>query len=299
MIVWAVAATAAAMIVTGILAVYRRQVRKTCRQLAFLKENQTNLRLTSELPFKELYELTDRINEALDLSRQISRKAQQSEEGLKETITSLSHDIRTPLTSLDGYFQLLSQSSSEEERQHYIAVIQSRIASLKDLLEELFTYTKLQNESYEMNLETVDFGKSVYDTVFSFYDEFQRKGIEPEIAFCEGHFFVTANSEAIRRALQNIIKNALEHGRSQIMLSLSAEKKRIVFRCANDVENQDEIDMDKVFTRFYKADSARSGTSTGLGLSIAKELIERAGGCITADLKEAFFIIEISFMLQE
>lgn len=299
MIVLAVAASAAAMIATGILAVYRRQVKKTCRQLAFLKENQTNLRLTSELPFKELYELTDRINDALDLSREISRKAQQSEEGLKETITSLSHDIRTPLTSLDGYFQLLSQSSSEEERQHYIAVIQSRIVSLKDMLEELFTYTKLQNENYEINLETVDFGKIVYDTVFSFYDEFQRKGIEPEIAFCEGHFSVTANSEAIRRALQNIIKNALEHGRSQIMLSLSAEKKRIVFRCANDVENQEEIDMDKVFSRFYKADSARRGTSTGLGLSIAKELIERTGGCITADLKEVSFIIEITFLLQE
>lgn len=298
MIIWVVAAAAAAIIATGILAVYRRQVKKTCRQLAFLKENQTNLRLTSELPFKEFYELTDRINDALDLSREISRKAQQSEEGLKETITSLSHDIRTPLTSLDGYFQLLSQSSSEEERQHYIAVIQSRIASLKDLLEELFTYTKLQNENYEINLETVDFGKSVYDTVFSFYDEFQRKGIEPEIAFCEGHFFVTANSEAIRRALQNIIKNALEHGRSQIVLSLSAEEKRIVFRCVNDMDNQDEIDMDKVFVRFYKADSARSGTSTGLGLSIAKELIERAGGSISAELKEDSFLIEISFILQ-
>lgn len=109
---------------------------------------------------------------------------------MKETITNLSHDIRTPLTSLDGYFQLLSQSESEEEQQHYIAVIQSRIISLKDMLEELFTYTKLQNESYEIALEPVDFGKCVFDTVFSFYDEFQKKGIKPEIDFCEGHFSI-------------------------------------------------------------------------------------------------------------
>ena len=173
--VWAIIATVVAAITILILIVYRRQVKMTCRQLAFLKEHQTNLRLTSDLPLKELNELVDGINDILDLSREIRKSAQQSEDSLKETITNLSHDIRTPLTSMDGYFQLLVQSDSEEERQHYIAVIQNRITSLKDMLEELFTYTKLQNESYELAVESLDFGKCVFDTVFSFYDEFHHK----------------------------------------------------------------------------------------------------------------------------
>lgn len=139
---------------------------------------------------------------------------------------------------MDGYFQLLTQSQSEEERQHYIAVIQSRIVSLKDMLEELFTYTKLQNETYELEIEPLDFGKSVFDTVFSFYDEFQRKGIEPQIDFCDGHLPILGNPEAIRRALQNIIKNALEHGQKQISFSLSVRDKQAVFRCRNDVKIQ-------------------------------------------------------------
>lgn len=298
MIIWAIAATIAAIIITGIFLAYRRQVQKTCRQLAFLKEHQTNLRLTSDMPFKEIYELIDGINDVLDLSREIKKTAQQSEDSLKETITNLSHDIRTPLTSMDGYFQLLAQSQSEDERQHYIEVIQSRITSLKDMLEELFTYTKLQNESYELELESLDFGKSVFDTVFSFYDEFQRKGIEPQIDFCEGHLPIIGNPEAIRRALQNIVKNALEHGQKQIAFKLYTDGEQTVFRCLNDVESPEEVDMNQVFSRFYKADSARSSSSTGLGLSIAKGLIDRMDGTITAELNDTIFGIEIRFPIQ-
>lgn len=299
MTVWAITATAAAIITILILNAYRRQVKKTCRQLTFLKENQTNLHLTSELPFRELYDLIDRINDVMDLSRETQKYSRQSEDSLKETITNLSHDIRTPLTSMDGYFQLLSQSTSEEERLHYISVIQSRIASLNDLLEELFTYTKLQNENYVLALETLDFGKCVFDTVFSFYDEFQRKDIEPQIDFCEEQISIICNNEAIRRALQNIIKNALEHGQKQILFMTKSDHKQIIFRCMNDVENPDGLDMTKVFSRFYKADAARSNTSTGLGLSIAKELVKKMGGSITAELHENMFSIEISFPMQD
>lgn len=295
MTAWAITATVAAIIAILILNAYRRQVKKTCRQLTFLKENQTNLHLTSELPFQELYDLIDSINDVMDLSREMQNNSRQSEDSLKETITNLSHDIRTPLTSLDGYFQLLSQSTSEEERQHYIEVIQSRIASLKDLLEELFTYTKLQNENYVLALEMLDFGKCVFDTVFSFYDEFQRKSIEPQIDFCEDRLPMLGNLEATRRALQNIIKNALEHGQKQIVFITKSEEEQVIFRCMNDVENLDEIDMTQVFSRFYKADSARSSTSTGLGLSIAKGLVEKMGGSITAEINENLFCVEIRF----
>lgn len=299
MTLWAIVATVVALIVSGVLAAYRQQVKKTYHRLAFLKEHKTNMRLTSDLPFSELNNLIDNINDVLDLSRDIQRVSQQSEDSLKETITNLSHDIRTPLTSMDGYFQLLVQSDSEEERQHYIAVIQNRITSLKDMLEELFTYTKLQNESYELAVESLDFGKCVFDTVFSFYDEFQKKDIEPKIDFCEGHLFIAGNHEAIRRALQNIIKNALEHGQKKIVFELQQNNDQVIFRCLNDVENPDEIDMAQVFSRFYKADSARSNTSTGLGLSIAKGLIEKMGGTIQADLNANIFTIEIGFLIQD
>lgn len=298
MTVWAIIATAVASIAIIILIIYRKQVKKVCRQLAFLKEHTTNMRLTSELPFQELDNLIDSINDVIDLSRKMRRESQQSEDSLKETITNLSHDIRTPLTSMDGYFQLLIQSNSEEERQHYISVIRSRIVSLKDMLEELFTYTKLQNENYELLTEPLDFGKCVFDSVFSFYDEFQKKEIEPKIDLCETCIPIIGNYEAIRRTLQNIIKNALEHGQQDIRLNLYCDNAQAVFRCENIVERPDEINMAQVFSRFYKADIARKNTSTGLGLSIAKGLVEKMGGNIGAELNADTFSIEIRFPIQ-
>ena len=229
------------------------------------------------------------------MSQEIKNNARKNEEYLKETITNLSHDIRTPLTSLDGYFQLLAQSDSEEEQRHYIEVIQSRISSLKDILEELFTYTKLQNEQYELKMETVDFGKCVYDTVFSFYDEFQTKGLEPEIDFCEENILIEGNTEAIRRILQNIIKNALVHGSQKIRMKLFSENNDIIFLCENDLENPGDIDIKKIFSKFYKADTARTSNTTGLGLSIAKSLVERMDGTIIAEIENDMFLIRVMF----
>lgn len=295
MVVWAVIATILAGVLFVLLLLYRRQVQSTCRQLAFLKKHQTNLRLAAGFPFPELNELNDGINEILDRSREIERAVSSSDRQLRETITSLSHDIRTPLTSLDGYFQLLAQSESEEERRRYIAIIQGRIASLNGMLEELFTYAKLQNENYELSLERVDLSKCVTDALFSFYEELNRRGITPNIALCEERVWIRANGEAVRRVLQNILKNALEHGQNQLFIRLERQDGHAVFTCANDVEHAGEIDMDQVFTRFYKADSARTHTSTGLGLSIAKGLTERMGGAITAALQDGLFTIQIVF----
>lgn len=297
MVLWAVAATLLVIILILMFYTYRQQVRKICQQLTFQKDHRTNMRLTASLPFSELNDLIDNINEIIDLSHEIERTAQRNEIGLKETITNLSHDIRTPLTSMDGYFQLLQQSGSDQDRLHYINVIQSRISVLKEMLEELFTYTKLQNEAYALELEPLDFGKCVRDTVFSFYDELQNRGILPEISFYEGPLPVIGNEEAIHRTIQNIIKNALEHGNTSISLGLSCKKPEVVFCCSNDVQNPDEIDTSKVFTQFYKADSARSRSSTGLGLFISKGLVERMNGRITASLQDNVFKIEIRFTL--
>lgn len=297
MIIIAIAACAAAILLAVLFCLYRRQVQKTCRQLSFLKEHTTNLRLTSDLPFRELSQLTDRINELIDDSRKIRLEARLQENRLKETITNLSHDIRTPLTSMDGYFQLLLESDSPAERNRYLSIIQSRIKSLGEMLEELFTFARLQDADYQLPTERIDFARCIFDTVFSFYEEFRKKGIEPAADFCDGHLFVMGNEEALRRAVQNLIRNALVHGHENFILKLYEEDGQAVFRCANQVEHPEEIDITRVFGRFYKADSARTHTSAGLGLSIARELTERTGGQIRAQLSGNLFEVEIRYPL--
>lgn len=296
--IWIILAAGAAAAEGVLLILYRRQVRRTCRQLAFLREQKTNLRLNAELPFPELNALNDEINGLLDRMREAEREAKAGEDELKETITNLSHDIRTPLTSMDGYFQLLAQSGSGEERARYIAVIQSRIASLKGMLEELFTYTKLQNAGYELELERLDFGECVYEAVFSFYEDFKARGMEPEIDFCGERLTVMGNREGLRRMLQNIVRNAMVHGKSKIAFYMGVQEACAVFACVNDVEHPEELDAGRVFSRFYRADSARTHSSTGLGLSIARGLAERMGGRAEAALDGELFTVRILLPLE-
>lgn len=299
MVVWALAATIAAIVLCLIMIFYRRQVKHTCRQLAFIKANDTNMRLECLGGFPELDVLRQEINEVISQTKKLNRETLRGEQQFKEIITNISHDIRTPLTSLDGYFQLLQEAESEEERGRYVVIIKERISGLKEMLEELFTYTKLQNRSYELPVETMDFGKCVYETVFSFYEEFTGRALEPEVEFTEEACFVIGNKEAFRRILQNIIKNALEHGKERFVLRLEKGPKCVRFLCENDVERPEEINVEQVFERFYKADSARTHTSTGLGLSIAKSFTEKLNGRIEAKLTEKAFCIAVEFPLTE
>ena len=274
---------------------YRRQVKKTCRRLAFIKNNDTNMKLLSDLDFHELNELEKEINEIISKSTEISIAARKSENNLKETISNISHDIRTPLTSLDGYFQLLSEAKTDEERRRYISIIKSRIDSLKNMLEELFLYTKLQNENYEPVIEKINFSQLIFDTAFSFYDDFSAKGSEPSVDFCEQKLCVNANAEALRRIIQNIIKNALVHGGDYVAFSLKQCGNTAVFSCSNSFDESDKPDTDKVFTRFYKADDARTKNSSGLGLAIAHDFTLKMGGKISASINNNIFTIEVCF----
>lgn len=274
---------------------YRRQIATICRQMSFLEQNDTNMLLTSRLSCREIVELTEHMNDLRVLARKRVCEYQKKEERLKQTITNLAHDIRTPLTSMDGYLQLLKESREETERERYMEVIQGRVEILGKLLEELFLYTKLQNDSYRLELDRENITQIVCEAVFSFYGEFRKAGISPEVDFVERPVWVNCSRSAVGRIVHNMVKNALEHGEGEIRLWFGEENGRAVFRCANRVGRPEEIDMERVFEEFYKAESARGNTvSTGLGLSIAKSLAEKMGGEVCARLEGNMFCVEMS-----
>ena len=293
MLIWVIIATLISVMTILTFIAYRRQVKNTCRHLAFMKNNKTNLRLRSGLPFKELYELSDNVNELLDNSDELRHKAEHNEQNLKDAITNISHDIRTPLTSLDGFFQLLKKADSEEERTQCVDVIQNRINNLKYMLEELFTYTKLQNEDYKLQTEPVDIVRCVSSALVSFYNEFQEKGIEVQADFTDEEIVVDCNAEAVQRIIQNVLKNVLDHGSKSVEMTLKQENERVIFSCSNRVDNPDSIDISQIFTRFYKSDPVRTHSSTGLGLAIAKGLAERMNGGMTAEVEGEWFKVRV------
>lgn len=282
-------------VLIAVLVKIRAQLRDINEQLDFLCEKDTNMLLLTDTNMADIGRLKEHINRFLEQWRRQREAAAKKEQMISDTYTNLSHDIRTPLTSLDGYFQLLKDETDKSEQEHYIDIIQERITSLKDMLEELFMFTKLKNDSFKLELSNCCVSRLLKQTVFSYYEEWKKQGIEPSLDICEDTIFITANAQALRRVLQNVIKNALVHGQNSICIQMKQKNKMVHILVSNDVKNPDDIDVDKVFERFYKADEARSISSSGLGLSIAKELVERMGGSIEARLEGARFVVEIQF----
>ncbi len=297
MIIWTAAVTILCIILILIIVLILRQVDDICRCLDFIRSNKTNMKLLSGTPLKPLNRLTDNINGLLSETAGKCRAVEKEDRSLKDSLTGISHDIRTPLTSLSGYFQLLCDTEDPDERARYSAVINARIRDLESMLENLFSYTKLQNSDYKLPMSRINFTECVIDTVLAFYEQFSEKGITPRVDIDESPVFICGNTAAVRRILQNILKNALEHGTESIDLSLRTEGSKTVFRCANKCNNPEKIDLSGVFNKFYKADPARRDTSTGLGLTIARELAGRLGGTLEASLEEDIFLICARFTI--
>lgn len=283
------------LILICILISYKRQVKDICRQLRFLQECDSNMLITTEMKKGHIEELAELLNTLLKERKKERADYQKKEQMIADIYTNLSHDIRTPLTSLDGYFQLLEETQEENDRKRYIQIIQERIESLKEMLEELFTYTKLQNGTYELKLEPQNVGQILKETVFSYYDDWAEQGISPQFEITEEPVWIRGNKQALRRTIQNIIKNGLDHGNKEIRIQLSRNEKQMELVFQNKIEPGEQIDISRVFERFYKADKGRSKSSTGLGLSTAKGFVEKMHGEIAAEIKEDWFCIKISF----
>lgn len=278
---------------------YRRQIHEICRQLEFMQKETTNKRIRTDLSKKEIINLAGKINRMADRQEEESLSIKSKEQQLKETLANISHDIRTPLTSMKGFFELYTQEGEPEKKEYFEQVIREKMDDLTVLLEELFTYTKLQNETYELQLVQHDFTKLVLDSLFSFYGQWKEKGISPVLSVDEDTVMVLCNDTAVRRVLSNILRNAMLHGDGEIEICYQVKKDGVLFRCCNGFQSAEEPDMERVFERFYKGDSARRESSSGLGLSIAKELALRMDGSMEARTEEGRFLVEITFSRAE
>lgn len=274
---------------------YQRQIKDICRQLSFLKKHDSNMMISREINSAGIGWLVDELNEMLNRQRKERKQFREKEQMISDTYTNLSHDIRTPLTSLDGYFQLLENTKDSKEQERYIQIIQERIDSLGNMLEELFTFTKLKNESWKLELEPCSITRILKDTILSYYDEWKRRGIEPTIKIEEKPVFIQGNKEALKRVIQNIIKNGLDHGNDTFEIILKTEKNQVILQFQNEILESEQIDLDLIFERFYKANQARSENSTGLGLPIVKEFTERMNGNILASVDGNYFQMELQF----
>lgn len=237
----------------------------------------------------ELAELCSSINNmSLELREKIDNE-KKIEQNKNELITNVSHDLRTPLTSILGYVDLLKQNGFEDKEKfvEYISIIDERSKSLNTLINELFEYTKLNSHDIKLNYNTVEIGSLVEQLSGEYSLIFKKEGLELISEIPEEDIFVDIDIQMIVRALENLLINAKKYSvrNSQVLVKLLQESNDIVISVENKVENISQDDLDNLFERFYKVDKARkTGDSTGLGLSIVKRVVELHKGIVKAEL---------------
>lgn len=288
-----------AVLVILLISVWR-QNKTFCRRLVFKEREGSRALLVADLKAFGEGELAEEINRILNQMSEERSSMEMRERLVADTYTNLSHDIRTPLTSLDGYFQLLQEADSKEEQERYLAIIRERIGTMKMMLEDLFTFTKLESRTYRLNMERIELVRTVAETLLSFCDDWKAAGIEPEIQLWDGMIMVQGNETAIKRIIQNISKNALIHGEKTIKVSLLPKDDGYAeLRISNYVPNPEKIDVSRVFERFYTGDVTRTKASSGLGLAIARDFVEKMGGTVEASLYGEEFAVIVRLPMEK
>lgn len=312
---WIVVGIAAGLgIAVLCLAVKYRMLIKCIRQAgqdlaAILDSPQENRILLAVCPSPGAELLLQQINRYIEFHQRERIIWQQQERQLQEQIENISHDLRTPLTSILGYLELLDGSRLSGEDQEALEVVEKKSRYLQRLICDFYDLSRLEKADLYLQRESVEISRLIRETVLPCYPEFEKRHLEVDLALPETAVFIVGNQEALERILHNMIQNALRYARSHFRISVypagcaegcgketgewqepvtgyAEEKHLICLDFSNDTENLAQTDISCLFDRFYMADHARPGAGTGLGLTISRLLTEAMGGTVAAQLTE-------------
>ena len=250
----------------------------------------TNVLIDISSSDKNVRRLANTINGQLRKLRTERRRFQQGDLELKNAVTNISHDLRTPLTALCGYLELLEQEEKSESVNRYIEIIKDRVDILTQLSEELFKYSVIISTKDNITKEQVIINTVLEESIAAFYTVLTERNIVPEIQVSETKVVRMLDRSALSRVFSNLISNVIKYSDGDLKIVLS-ENGEIAF--SNMASGLDEIQVGRLFDRFYTVEAARK--STGLGLTISKTLVEQMKGTISAIYENNRLSIHIFF----
>ncbi len=241
------------------------------------------------------------VNALVDTITQAMQEERASEKSKDELITNVSHDLRTPLTSIIGYLGLIEdhQYQSEEDIVKYSHIAYDKAKQMKNLVEDLFEYTKVQQHGAPVNFMTVDLGQLLEQVGASFELEADKKGMAINVSCEPTPLSITADPEKLGRLFSNLVANALKYGHGASYIHLTAKQlgEKVVITVADDGEKIPAKSVKHLFERFYRVESSRNKATggTGLGLAIVKSIVELHHGSVTArsDDQETAFVVTL------
>ncbi len=246
--------------------------------------------------------LIDSINVLIVEHHRQKKEYEETRQNFKSMVTTISHDFRTPLTSISGYVQILLDDDevSYENRQKYLKIIESRAISLSSLIEDFYTVSSIDSLDYPYNLTTISLSEILRAQIAAYYVELEKRYSTIEVDIVESPCYMISDRTSLQRIFSNLIKNALSYGIDTIRISLKENESSYKIEFSNSLyENADKNIANKIFERNYSVNWASSSKSTGLGLSIAKSMTEKMGGSIGAEVIDDMLVFSIEFEKSE
>ena len=278
----------AAVILSVRLYLLKKSAREIAAALPQKLELETNTLIGISSRDRDMRALTESINQQLARLREDRLLYRQGNAELKNAVTNLSHDLRTPLTAICGYLDMMQRTDDPEKTARYLAVIRERTALMRQLTEELFRYSVILSDERDAETEAVSVNRLLAESIGCFYPALTAHGITPEISITEEPVIRTVSPAELSRVFTNLLSNAVKYSGGDLRITLTAEGE-ITF--SNTAKELTAVQVEQLFDRFYTVESARY--STGLGLSIARTLAERMGGTITAELHREILTIRL------
>ena len=251
----------------------------------------TNVLIDLSSRDKSMKNLANIINKELKKLQNDRLRYQQGDTELKNAVTNISHDLRTPLTAVCGYLDMLDKENQSENSKRYLKIIRGRTEIMKQLTEELFRYSVFTSVSNGTPSEPVILNNALEESISALYTALKESHIAPSINMPDVKVKRMLNRNALSRIFGNIISNAVKYSDGDLEITLD-ENGMITF--ANHSDKLDEILVGRLFDRFYTVETASSG-STGLGLSIARAVTEQMGGSITAEYQSGMILVHVHF----
>lgn len=272
-------------------------IRRITSQLKDINENfGTNELIRTNTHSRGLLRFITNINQLIHLFKQDQQHKQRREEALKQEITNLSHDLRTPLTSIKGFSELMADPSlSDAEKKEFLAIIQKKIDHLTMMVDQFYELSQIESSDQKFSIQQVSLNQLVVDTMLLFYHDFEKNKLQIEIDETAVPP-ILADEKAVHRIISNIVQNALRYAESYFTIRLAEEEECVRLEAENDITVlDDKTELHRIFDRSYRMDSSRAGGQLGLGLHIVRQLVMKLGGQIDAKLEDNKFQLVVSF----
>lgn len=254
----------------------KRQVKKITNYLDNIDNYKTRSKLEVTFNNKEIENLAIKVNTVIKDKQEIIENIREQEDKLKMFIASISHDLRTPLTSIKGYIQLIRDKELNlNERNCYLRVINDKIVTLNKLINDFFELSIYDSNEYELNLEKINFNSLILDVIMDNYEDFKNKDIVPTINIEDKPIYILGDKVGCQRIVQNLISNSIKYTKESVDINIHLKEGDCYFNISNRVDGIDQEEISRIFDRFYRIDKSRSNQGTGIGLYIVKVLIEK------------------------